>query len=431
VDVPPDIRSELETGSEGVNGSKAGSGPAVNQPREGRRLRRLLALAVVVVTAGLTGAVVALLLDGRGRTEAVRTVVETTVQSTAQPSAALGLAGVAESGAPGVVSILATTTVEVPGTPFQPPTSEEGVVSGSGFVLDKQGHILTSEHIVGDATKIHVSFADGHKVHARLVGSDPLLDLAVLSVSVPEATLHPLELGSADDLQLGDPLVVIGDPFGLARSASVGVVSALHRQMVAPNGFTVSNAVQTDAAINHGSSGGPVLDARGRVVGVAAQIAESGVDANVGVGFAVPIDAATRSAIDVLKRSGTVRHAWLGVALDDIDAILGTSDRVQVATGALVTGVVADGPGASAGLVGGSEIATVDGADYCVGGDVITAIDGDEVTSVSDLQAALALLEPGDEITLAVVHADSSKDDLGLTLGTQPTSAPETTTGCR
>lgn len=397
-------------------------------PDRGSRRPRLVAFAMTVVAAALAGAVLALTLDRREATT-TKTVVETF--ATPSPAASTSLRSIAASAAPGVVSILATTTVESSGTPFRPPISQEAVVSGSGFVLDKRGHLLTSQHVIAGATTIHVSFADGHKVHAKLVASDPLLDLAVLSVDVPAATLHPLPLGSADGLQLGDPVVAIGNPFGLDRSISVGVVSALHRSMVAPNGFTVSNAVQTDAAINHGNSGGPLLDGNGRVVGVAAQIADSGVNANVGVGFAVAIDQPTRRAIATLVKSGTVRHAWLGVSLGDIDAILATSKRVPVQQGALVTGVVADGPAARAGLVGGFQIASVDGADYCVGGDIITAIAGRSVTSAADLGTDLTAHQPGDKVKLAVVHAGGSKANLTVTLGVEPTSAPETTTGCQ
>ncbi len=247
----------------------------------------------------------------------------------------------------------------------------------------------------------------------------------------PVSTLHPLPLGSADDLHLGDTVIAIGNPFGLERSVSAGVASGLRRQMVAPNGFTVSNAVQTDAAINHGNSGGPLLDGRGRVVGVNAQIADSGVDANVGVGFAVAVDATVRRDIAVLQASGTVRHAWLGVALDDIDAILATSDRVRATEGVLVTGVVADGPGAKAGLTGGSQIVSVDGADYCVGGDIITAVAGREVIDAADLQTELAARRPGAKVTLSLIRSNGTRAKVTVTLGAQPTSAPETTTGCR
>jgi 2-alkenal reductase len=391
-----------------------------------------VALAAVVVAAGLAGSVIALVLRGSTtQVVAAETRAAVTTKPASPPAVEGSLTRVVAAAAPGVVSILATTSVELPPAPYRPPASEEAVVSGSGFVLDTQGHILTSDHLIEEASKIHVSFADGHKVHAKLLGRDPLLDLAVLSVNVPASTLHPLPLGSADALQLGDTVIAIGNPFGLDRSVSVGVVSGLGRQMVAPNGFTVSNAVQTDAAVNHGNSGGPLLDSRGRVVGVNAQIADSGVDANVGVAFAVAIDPGARRAIAVLKDSGTVQHAWLGVALDDIDAILATSGRVPATEGALVTGVVSEGPAASAGLAGGSEIATVDGADYCVGGDMITAVAGRPVTDAADLQAKIEARRPGEKVTLTVVRSNGDEANVTVTLGAQPTSAPETTTGCQ
>lgn len=216
-------------------------------------------------------------------------------------------------------------------------------------MIERAGHILTSEHPIEGAQKVHVSFADGTKVHATVVGSDLLLDLAVLKVTVPQATLRPLALGKAERLRLGDPVVAIGSPFGLDRSVSAGIVSGLHRQITASNGFTLSNSIQTDAPVNHGNSGGPLLDAYERVVGVNAQIADSGVNANVGVAFAVALDGPVRKAIKELLAGRAVRHAWLGVSLDGIDAILATSGRVPATAGALITGVVAGGPAEAAG----------------------------------------------------------------------------------
>jgi S1-C subfamily serine protease len=284
--------------------------------------------------------------------------------------------------------------------------------------------------VIEDATRIHVSFADGTKVHATVVSKDPLLDLAVLRVHVPVATLHPLVIGFAESLRLGDPLVAIGNPFGLDRSVSVGVVSGLHRQITAPNGFTVSNAVQTDTPINHGNSGGPLLDSRGRVIGVNAQLAESGVDANVGVAFAIAIDQAARRAIRTMLAGRAVRHAWLGASLSDIDAILATSGRVHATSGALITGVVAGGPAAKAGIRGGSSIASIDGVSYCLGGDIVVGIDGTKIMDGPSLEIAVGRHATGARIRVAVVHAGGGRETLTVTLGTQPISNPETTTGC-
>lgn len=384
----------------------------------------------VTVLAGVLGGVASRALDRPKTVLAVSTVVVTPPAGTTTTAAAGSLAAMARTASAGVVTIQATATVSTPPSPFRQPSSEEAVAYGSGFVLNAQGHILTSQHVIAGATKIHVAFADGHKVHAKLLASDPLLDLAVLAVDVPAATLHPLVLGAAEALRPGDSVAAIGNPFQLERSVSLGVVSALHREMLAPNGFTVANAIQTDVAINHGSSGGPLLDTSGRVVGVAAQIADSGVDANVGVAFAVAIDPAARRAISTLEAGGTVRHAWLGAALADIDAILGTSGRVSARSGALISGVVVGGPAARAGLAGGSQIATVDGASYCVGGDIIVSVGARKVTSVGDLAAVVATREPAAEIELTVVRANGTQDVVTLTLGTAPTSAPDVTTGC-
>ncbi len=334
-------------------------------------------------------------------------------------------AQIAASAVPGVVSIESTFS-----TQSQFGTDEEAVGTGSGFVLDRAGRILTSDHLIEDATKIHVSFADGTKVHATLLSKDPLLDLAVLKVKVGASTLHPLAIGYAENLHLGDPLVAIGNPFGLDRSVSVGAVSALHRQITAPNGFTVSNAVQTDTPINHGNSGGPLLDATGRVIGVNDQLVNSGVDANVGVAFAIALDRPARTAIRELMAGKTVRHPWLGVSLDDLDAILTTSGRVRATVGALITGVVAGGPAAKAGIRGGSSIASIDGVDFCLGGDIVTAVDGKKVADAAGLQAVIAHDAPGAKVKLTVVRSGGTRTTITVTLGTQPTTNPGTTTGC-
>lgn len=394
------------------------------------RRSRVAALAALAIVAALAGVAVGVGLERMSsRVAAVTTTVEA---GAGDVSGARGWtltpAQIAAASAPGVVSILATSVVS--GPPLWPGSSEQAVSEGSGFVLDRSGRILTNQHVVGEAAKIHVSFADGTKVHATVLAADPLLDLAVLQVDVPASALHPLAFGSSDSLALGDFVVAIGNPFDLERSVSVGVVSGLHRQMTSPNGFTIWNAVQTDAAINHGNSGGPLLDARGRVVGVNAQIADSGVDANVGVGFAVAIDASVKRAIAALRASRTISHAWLGLTLADIDAILATSGYVKAAEGALIAGVVRGSPAGDARLRGGTEIVTVDGLGYCVGGDIVTEISGTAVTDVERLQSAIAAHEPGDKVTLAVVRSDGSKARISVTLGTQPDEAPQSTTGC-
>lgn len=383
--------------------------------------------------AGATGALVLVAVGvgfGLGRTTApsgdapparaatAAAPVATRVLAASLPKSATQIAAAA---VPGVVSITSSSTGG----------GLDGVSSGTGFVLDRTGRIVTNQHVVSGSTSVHVSFADGTKAKARVLAEDKLLDLAVIKVSVPAATLRPLPLGDSDGLRLGDPVMAIGNPFGLDRSVSVGVVSALRRQIVAPNGFTLSNAVQTDAAINRGNSGGPLLDGQGRVIGVNAQIADSGVNANVGIGFAIAVDPAVRRAIATMAQGGTVPHAWLGVSVDDVDSILGTSGRVKVDAGVLITGVVPGGPAAKAGVRGGSAVATIEGAQYCLGGDIVTRVGETRVMTSGEMQSAIARAAPGAKVRVTVVRADGGTRILTVTLGSQPTSPPSTTTGCR
>jgi S1-C subfamily serine protease len=390
------------------------------------RRRPLVALVVVLAVLALVAAgIVVGRLSADGSSTAGTTTTSTSTTETVVDGSIISTTTVdVASAAAGVVAVTATVGQD---TGFG---QQESVGAGSGFVLDEEGRILTNDHVVEGASAIRVSFADGTKVRATLLATDPLLDLAVIQVDVPAATLHPVALGRAEALRLGEAVVAIGNPFGLERSVSAGVVSGLHRQIRAPNGFTLSNAIQTDAAINHGNSGGPLLDADGRVVGVNAQIADSGVDANVGVGFAVALDAAAREAIETLAQGRTVSHAWLGVALDDVDAILATSGEVESTSGALLTAIVPGGPADDAGLRGGSTVTSIDGAEYCLGGDIVVAVGETEIASPGDLQTAISGVDPGTTVKLDVVREDGSEQTIAVVLGAQPTSAPEATNGC-
>jgi S1-C subfamily serine protease len=397
-------------------------------PTPGRvRILVLLSfLVAAVAVAGIGAGVVIERAADDGSPSSSAPVESTPDASPDEPSSSTtdSIVDAAEA-ASGVVSVLATMAQ---GSGFGP--SGESVAEGSGFVLDEEGRIVTNDHVVDGASEIDVAFADGTKADATLLATDPLLDLAVIQVEVDAATLEPLRLGRAETLRVGETVVAIGNPFGLERSVSAGIVSALGRQITAPNGFTLSNAIQTDAAINHGNSGGPLLDDDGQVIGVNAQIADSGVDANVGVGFAVALDEAAREAIASMAQGETVEHAWLGVSLDDVDAILATSGQLEATQGALVTGVVAGGPADEAGFRGGTALTTIDGAQYCLGGDVVVAVDGATVREVGDLQHAVAALAPGTTVDVEVVRSDGSRVTLEVELGTQPTTAPEATTGC-
>ena len=266
--------------------------------------------------------------------------------------------------------------------------------SGSGFVVDGEGHIVTNDHVVQGATQYRVRFGvHGRPLVAKLLGTDPSADLAVLKIDPKQADLHPLQLGASDRLRPGDLAIAIGSPFGLEGTVTSGIVSALGRTITAPNGFAISNAIQTDAAINPGNSGGPLLDAQGRVIGVNSQIqTNGGSNQNSGVGFAVPVDAIKR-ALPALEQGKSVRHAFLGV-----------STQAAANGGATVGDVVAGGPAAKAGLERG---------------DVIVSIGGARVSGPDDVAAAVNARKPGDKVAV-LVERGGDRRTLNVTLGAQP-----------
>src|SRR3954470_10481420 len=210
-----------------------------------------------------------------------------------------------------------------PGVAFIQADGASGEATGSGFVLDKQGYILTNAHVVEGARSVQVSFNDtGDLIDAKIVGADPSTDLALIKVDPKATKLRPLALGDSDKAKVGDPVVAIGNPFGYSRTVTTGIVSAKQRRIEAPNGFQIDNVIQTDAAINPGNSGGPLIDARGRVIGVNAQIETGGASGgNIGIGFAIPIET-VKDVIPQLRHNGTVQRAYLGVSTATIDASL-------------------------------------------------------------------------------------------------------------
>jgi putative serine protease PepD len=261
---------------------------------------------------------------------------------------------------------------------------------GSGFVYDTSGHVITNQHVVDGATSVQVTFWNGKTYDARVVGTDASTDLAVLDVNAPSSDLYPLTLGDSSKVQVGDNVVAIGAPFGLAETVTAGIVSALHRQMTSPNNFTIDDSIQTDAAINHGNSGGPLLDAQGHVIGVNAQI-ESDSGGSDGVGFAIPSNT-IKSIASQLISNGAAQHAYLGVELGDS----GTSARV--------VSVRTNTPAAKAGLRAG---------------DVITAIGGSHISSSDELRAAINARKPGDRVSITYTR-NGTKHTVSLTLASRP-----------
>jgi S1-C subfamily serine protease len=351
----------------------------------------VIPLAAAVIGGGVTAGV--LISAGAVGDHRTTTIVQQAPLGSASPASTSRSRGMTardiyRRAAPGVVYIRARS-VQQSQSPFDVfPESQENVSTGSGFVLDKKGHILTNAHVVASSLDVRVSFSDHRTVAARVVGKDADTDLAVLAVNPEEADLHPLPLGDSRAVRVGDPTVAIGNPFGLERTLTTGVVSALQRRITAPSGFAIEDVIQTDAAINPGNSGGPLLDAAGRVIGVNSQIATgAGSDGSVGIGFAVPV-ATVRRVLPPLEREGRVRRPFLGVR--------GRESR----EGVLVEAVQAGAPAAAAGVRGGDReaIDERDGSVVVLGGDVITRIGTREVRTMDDVDAALGGLRPGQKV---------------------------------
>ena len=382
--------------------------------------QKLLLLAVggaALIGAGVGAGTYAAVGGSNGST----TVVNRTVAApAASPSPAtlasqkspLSVNEIDTRDAPGVVEI--TVTQNSSGGFFGQPsgTSE---AQGSGFVYDTQGDIVTDQHVVAGASSVSVKFPNGATYKATVVGTDASSDLAVIKVNAPSSLLHPLALGDSSSVAVGDGVVAIGSPFGLANTVTSGIVSALHRDITAPNNFTITNTIQTDAAINHGNSGGVLLNMAGDVIGVTAQIdSESG--GNDGVGFAIPSNT-VRSVVSQLIGGGSVQRAYLGVHIQTIPS--DAASQLKVPAGAEVTSVVSGSPAAEAGLQAGKGSQIVNGQQYATGGDVVTRVDGREVTSADELQTLVADKKPGTKVTLTIVRSGSTKS-ITVTLGTRP-----------
>ena len=319
--------------------------------------------------------------------------------------------------APGVVQVTASSSASEPDLPE--PGQSEHEAQGSGFVIDMAGHIVTNYHVVEGARRVEVSFSNNDSVSAVVVGSDPSTDIAVLSVDLGSRALTPLQLGNSDSVRVGDEVVAIGNPFGLARSVTAGIVSALQRPLQAPNGYTIDHVIQTDAALNHGNSGGPLLNAAGEVIGVNSHIQTgSGSAGNVGIGFAVPINT-VKSVASQLIHSGRVERAFIGVTVRPITAKLARLFRLSVDRGLLVERVQPGSGAAAVGLTAGSTEAVVAGESYTLGGDVITRVDGVATVSIEGLRTVLSHRKPGDRVALEA-YRGARKLTLTLRLGQQP-----------
>jgi S1-C subfamily serine protease len=320
---------------------------------------------------------------------------------------------------PGVVFVRAEIVQRVQ-SPFDLfPQSQRGEATGSGFVIDKEGDILTNAHVVQGARKIEIGFSNNKTADAKVVGRDTSNDVALLKVDISKNELHPLSLGNSSSVQVGDPVVAIGNPFGLDRTVTTGIVSARQRELRAPNGFTINDVIQTDAAINPGNSGGPLIDARGSVIGINSQIETAGGGGSIGIGFAVPINKAKQIA-GQLKKSGKVEHAFLGISGISISSSL--SDKLNLPTSKGVLVQQATGPAKKAGVQGGDTPVTISGQDLTLGGDVVVEIDGKKIDAMNDVINVVDSKKPGDEVTLKLLRGSKSRT-VTAKLGTRPQNA--------
>jgi S1-C subfamily serine protease len=399
-------------------------------PTPAQTSKRLIGpMLAAAVLGGGVAATATVLLDGSS--DPVRTTTVIRQSALADSSAnrhtvgeGLTAADIYQRYAPGVVFVRSEIVQQV-NNPFDPfAGAQRSEATGSGFVIDSSGDILTNNHVIDGARNVTVQFADHKTVKAKIVGRDPSTDLALLKVDPEGLSLKALPLGSSKDVKVGDPTIAIGNPFGLDRTLTTGVVSALQREIPAPNGWKITDVIQTDAAINPGNSGGPLIDAAGRVIGINSQIETGGAGSqgSVGIGFAVPIDTA-KSILDSLKKGQAVQRAYLGVSTLTIDGSLAALD-LPSRHGALVQSVQPGGPAEKAGIKTGEIQAQLQGAgtgnQVVLGGDIITKVDGRTITSSDALSQMVTAHKPGDKMSLEIVRKGGKKTTLQVTLTTRP-----------
>ncbi len=296
------------------------------------------------------------------------------------------------------------------GVAFIESKEAQGVASGSGIVLDSEGHVLTNNHVIEGASEVTVSFeSEGQMYPATVVGTEPNSDLALLKVEAPAAKLHPLKLGDSSKMEVGDAVVAIGNPFDLQRTVTSGIVSALQREIQAPDGVTIKNVIQTDAAINPGNSGGPLINAAGEVIGINSQILTGGEgsNGNVGIGFAIPINTA-KEEIARLESGTASEHGYLGISGATITPELARAFNLPVEEGVLVQQVEEGGPAAAAGIQGATTAASVSGQEFGLGGDIITAVDGEAIAGTEALVERIENAHAGETVELTVIRGEKT-----------------------
>jgi S1-C subfamily serine protease len=340
-----------------------------------------------------------------------------------------------DEAAPGVVTVTSIFSGEDLGGIFGGGGGGQAAGQGTGFVLNDDGEVVTNAHVVTDAQttgqsgdlhpakEVYVQFPDRNNVPAEILGFDPFADVALLKVDPEGLDLRPLQFDDSDAVEVGDPVAAIGSPFGQRNSLSVGIVSADERTIESLTEFRIDGAIQTDASINPGNSGGPLLDSDGKVIGINQQInTRSG--GNEGVGFAVPSNL-VQTSIDGLREDGHPDYAYIGVSAQPLYPQLADELGLDTDAGSLLAEVVPGSPAADAGLEGADDKIRFQGQRVDVGGDVITAIDGEDVVEEADLPRMISEREPGDEITLDVLHPDGDREQVDVTLETRPDAGEE------
>jgi S1-C subfamily serine protease len=383
--------------------------------RSSSRAAILVAAAVLGGGAALGGAAA---FGKLGETK----VIESAQPASAQPVAFAKVRGrtindIYRASAPGVVHITATSET----TDFFGGMQRQQSI-GSGFVIDKAGHIVTNDHVVQGASSVEVSFSNNESMKAKVVGRDPATDIAVLEVHAPSRALKPLTLGDSSTVHVGDQVIAIGNPLGYDRSVTSGIVSAVQRSITAPNAVsTIGHVIQTDAALNHGNSGGPLLNAAGQVIGVNAQIAPSSANANIGIGFAIPIDT-VKQITSALIDHGKVEHAFLGIEAKAIDPRIAQIFHLPTNHGLMVARVVKGTGAAKAGLRAGGTEVVVEGESWPAGGDVIVKADGRTMNTIDNLRDVIADKKPESSLKLEL-YRGSKKVTVNVKLGRQPANA--------
>ena len=400
------------------------------QSGDANAVARIGALVVAAVIGGATALAGAAVFGKLGSETTYRPVMASPTQGPVPTSFAgnkpLSIHQIYERWAPGVVQITSTSLVNAPQDPFFgntfAPQQQEQQSLGSGFVISKAGYVVTNYHVVEGAKSVQVSFSNGENVQARIVGTDPSTDIAVLQVRTHSRALTPLVWGNSDGAQVGDSVVAIGNPFGYTRSVTAGIVSALDRPLTAPNNFQIEHAIQTDAALNHGNSGGPLLDARGEVIGVNSQIStgNTGQQGNLGIGFAIPSNT-VRGVVAQIIQSGHAEHAVLGITGQALNESVAQLFNLPAKHGVLVAHVQPGSGAAKARLEGSTSQHIVDGVTWALGGDIVVRADGVPTPTVNKLSDVISQHKPGDTIKLVIYH-DGSKKTIEVKLGRQGSS---------